>query len=346
MTKLTKTEHFSHADQTGKSAQAGFTLIELLITLVLGLLISAAALALFLDSSRNLRIQEGADDVLDPAIFTLSYLENEIAMANLGTHKPITQMTQWAGIVLTPSISEGGKFYGAWAGMSKDADLRKALSKSEASISNVKSSGGAVVNSDQLVIQYQAPFDMFDCTGRQVTKDQMVVQRFFTRTEPTASRGVNETADELAVVLACDAASFDKPKADSSDGILSNSQLASMKKDITDNIGGNGSVMMNRIDYFAFKLGVDMGNKIQYVSASEYCKKNCDSAADIPAAFRNKPIVSVKIGVIARSNSGIGSETSSNFNLLGKEVEIKNTSNNYFRRVYETTIKLGNGEVS
>ena len=43
--------------------EQGFTLIELMISIILALLISAAALALFFDSFPNLRIQESADDV-------------------------------------------------------------------------------------------------------------------------------------------------------------------------------------------------------------------------------------------------------------------------------------------
>lgn len=70
---------------TDFNAQKGFTLIELMIALTLGLLISAAALMIFLSSQRSLVIQAGMGDIQQNTIFGLSALTHELRHANLDT---------------------------------------------------------------------------------------------------------------------------------------------------------------------------------------------------------------------------------------------------------------------
>lgn len=343
MTKLTITGHLSHSAQTEQSAQAGFTLIELLITLVLGLLISAAALALFLDSSRSLRIQEGADDVLDPAVFSLSYIENEIAMANLGTYKPITPLNRWAGVVLSATVTEGSgdsaKTLGAWAGMDNTA-MRAANLFSANSVA----SSNVGVGSDRLVIQYQPSFNITNCQGQQVNPDQMVVERFYTRVDTTSSTNEAGDPNNLSIVLACNATVFDKPISRTADGSIDPAILTNIQTTLTQDT--TDTVLINRLDYFAFKLGVLVGDKVQYLDVKEYCKNDCDNASNIPATYQGMPVVAIKLGMIARSNSGTGTEGANTFTILGKSVTLDNTDHNYFRRVYETTIRLKNGAPS
>ena len=62
--------------------QQGFTLIELMIALVLGLLISAAALQLFTGSILSSRMQQANDELQNSGIFGLDYIVRDIRLAN------------------------------------------------------------------------------------------------------------------------------------------------------------------------------------------------------------------------------------------------------------------------
>ena len=101
--------------------QRGFTLVELMIALVLGLLISAAALQIFYTSSVNSRRQEASSQIQDNATFGLSQLQKHIRRANYGAKPTATfdeyfmnHRTPQGGIVLTApagtsSVSGGGQ---------------------------------------------------------------------------------------------------------------------------------------------------------------------------------------------------------------------------------------------
>ena len=62
--------------------QSGFTLIELMIALALGLVISAAAIMLFLTGQRSYVLQQGMADLQDNANFGLNYVTKDIRHAN------------------------------------------------------------------------------------------------------------------------------------------------------------------------------------------------------------------------------------------------------------------------
>ncbi len=82
--------------------QYGFTLIELMISLVLGLLISAAVMQVFLTSQRVDRIQTAGSEIQDKAVFGLQGIESQVRLANLGNDGiAINDTTAMGGIVLT-----------------------------------------------------------------------------------------------------------------------------------------------------------------------------------------------------------------------------------------------------
>ena len=68
----------------------GFTLIELMIDLVLGLLISAAALQIFYTSSVNSRRQQASSDIQDNAIFGFAQIQRHLRRANFGARSTAT----------------------------------------------------------------------------------------------------------------------------------------------------------------------------------------------------------------------------------------------------------------
>ena len=69
------------------SNQYGFTLIELMISLVLGLLISAAVMQVFLTSQRVDRMQTAGSEIQDKAVFGLQSIEPQIRLALGQAHR-------------------------------------------------------------------------------------------------------------------------------------------------------------------------------------------------------------------------------------------------------------------
>ena len=96
-------------DISHDTGQHGFTLIELMISLVLGLLISAAVMQVFLTSQRVDRIQTAGSEIQDKAVFGLQAIEQQVRLANLGNDGiTINDTTAMGGIVLTAGNYAGG----------------------------------------------------------------------------------------------------------------------------------------------------------------------------------------------------------------------------------------------
>ena len=86
--------------------RAGFTLIELMIALALGLVITAAAIMLFITGQRSYSMQQGVADLQDNANFGLNYIVRDIRLANLNsTRADINDQVSFGGIVLTSAIN-------------------------------------------------------------------------------------------------------------------------------------------------------------------------------------------------------------------------------------------------
>lgn len=86
----------------------GYTLVELMIALVLGLLISAAALQVFYTSSVNSRRQEASSQIQDNAIFGFSQMQQHLRRTNYGAKSTgafneffMNHLTPQGGVVLT-----------------------------------------------------------------------------------------------------------------------------------------------------------------------------------------------------------------------------------------------------
>lgn len=327
-----------------KYSEQGFTLIELMISIILALLIAAAALALFLGSSRNLRIQESADDVQEAAVFSLTQMENEISMANLGSVSLMKQNTPWTGILFTgyEGTNSSGQFLGNVPGKENKTKLSiDVLTKSgkdlPASLGHANIKGN--VKSDQLVIQYQAPFDTQTCNGLSVKKGDMVVERYFTRKDTIIANNEKSDSNNLSIVLACDAEHYFLKNGTSTEMLTNDKEDIEVIKKITDALTGDGEVIINRVDYFAIRLGVLRDNGVDYMTISDYMKKvNGRYSTDAP-------IVAIKMAVIVRGINSVGTDTLDEFTIFGDTVAIKNTANNYVRRAYEKTIMLRNNMV-
>ncbi len=78
---------------TELTKQHGFTLIELMISLVLGLLISAIALQLFLTSQRSATTQQGMMNLQNTTLFGMGEVVNHLRIANLNASLPFIDDT-------------------------------------------------------------------------------------------------------------------------------------------------------------------------------------------------------------------------------------------------------------
>ncbi|WP_333954618.1 PilW family protein [Psychrobacter sp. S4(2024)] len=292
----------------------GFTLIELMISLVLGLLISAAVIQVYIISTRTLTVQQSASEVQDSTVFALQAIDDHVRIANLGN--PITNITDASahgGVVLTGN-NIGNSSYANTGYLTVSAGQTGTAGTN--GWTGVSNTGTA---SDQLTIQYKniTPNDLYDCEGGKVDAgiDQWVIERYFVRlaTNATAKTEVQD------LVLACDAGRVDSAN-------------------VVSGFGDNGEVIVSAIDQFQVLLGTltDI-SQLTYLPAKTYLE-----LTDKPA------ITTVKLGVIVRSNTPLITDADkSQFTVLGNTQTLKTDSERkkYYRRSYESTILLRNARV-
>ncbi|MGO1281630.1 PilW family protein [Psychrobacter sp. AOP7-D1-15] len=219
------------------SRSQGFTLIELMISLVLGLLISAAVMQVYLINTRTLTVQQSASEVQDSAIFALQGIEDHVRLANLGNPiTSITDETSHGGIVLTTTN----------LGASNTTDSKN-FTNSNGSTGWVGLSNMDGVVSDQLTIQYKniTESSLFDCEGTEVVSgtDDWVVERYFIRADSAAND----------LVLACDA------------GRVTDAGV------VSENFNGNGTIITPGVDQFQVLLGAQTDtSNLTYLPANIY----------------------------------------------------------------------------
>ncbi|WP_201554611.1 PilW family protein [Psychrobacter sp. 72-O-c] len=303
-------ENYNNNRVSYSSKVQGFTLIELMISLVLGLLISAAVMQVYVISARTITVQQSASEVQDSTIFALQAIEDRVRIANLGN--PITNIndaTSHGGVVLTTTnlgsnndtgtefLTNSNGFRG-WAGTSNIRD----------------------VASDQLTIQYKniTPNIMYDCEGTAVPAGDAnwVIERYFVRLASSASSGTG--VQDL--VLACAAGRVDN------DG------------EVTTAFTGNGAVIVAAIDQFKVLLGTQTNvTQLTYLPANIYL-----GLTDKPA------ITTIKLGIIIRSSTPLITDADKDtFTILGEAQTLKTdtTRSKYYRRSYESTVLLRNARV-
>lgn len=307
--------------------QSGFTLIELMISLVLGLLISAAVMQVYLISVKTSSVQASGSELQDASIFGIQQLEKKVRLANLGN--PATRIdstTAKGGIVLT------GANLGATQPYTDTGYLTRRASDSASGANGWTGASNTTVASDQLTIQYTnitgSPFS--DCEGATVEINETAVERYFLRpvTNDTSSGAIKN------LVLACDA------------GRVTNTTpatIATYGGSDTRNFGKAGQEFITNVDQFKVLLGTqsDSGStagQLMYLPSNSYL--------DITG---NKPaITAVKMGLIVHGSTPIlGSEDQTSFVLLGQSNNLKNDTSRskQVRTTYETTTLLRNARV-
>ena len=324
----------NHRNKYMNDHQIGFTLIELMISLVLGLIVSAAVIQVYLINVKTSSIQASGSELQDASVFGLQQLEKSIRLANLGN--PTTRIdgtTLNGGIVLTgvnigvPNPNEPDP-YPNTGYLTRRAGESAVGPNGWTGISNTNT------NSDQLTIQYTnitgAP--MIDCEGATAAVNDIVIERYFVRlaTSNTSTTAIKD------LVLACDAGRVNK-----TGGIATFTSSPDSR-----NFGQAGQEFIVNVDQFKVLLGA------QYTTGTNAGQLIYLPSSAYSAITTGKPaITSVKIGLIVHGSTPIiGSAEQSEFALLGQlpannKLKTDSSSKRKVRSTYETTTLLRNARV-
>lgn len=316
--------------------QQGFTLIELMISLVLGLLIIAAASQVYVISLRTATVQQAGSSILDANVFGLQQIENNIRMAGLG----LSDVAK-AGAADSGILAGGDKAAAISVLRANGTKLHSNLiSHDDSGPTNTTSRG-----SDQLTIQYRAPANMRDCEGRLVLgprtgildlpgnpvvsiDGQIIVERYFVKNN-------NGTLE-----LRCDAGLYVSNHIieDSGQGTANATILtgASNRHNIHNlNANDDGALIASGIDDFQVRFGIASGTNhsgIRYVTPTEYQALSSDTA-----------IITVQLGLLTKGSvPSSDAPESPTYTILGNDVNMKSGQGQFIRRVYETNIMLRN----
>ncbi|ENW93985.1 PilW family protein [Acinetobacter dispersus] len=292
--------------------QKGFTLLELMISLVLGLLICAAGLMVFLNGQRSLALQGGMNELQQNANFGLAMLTHDLRLTNLNT--PSTQKVNnkqvGSGIVFVAKDGSGvgtaGNLPSSLSGVSPDL-----LTKQESD------DGATLGKNEQLTIQYipaytrtvakacpagqescteaekkdvtTYAFNGYDCEGNRLSfsEARVIVQRYHLKPDTSQVSG-----QPTAYSLYCDAGNY----------VAGDASITGMTSS-----SNNGQQIMQRIDAFKVRLQVkDSNNKMRYMTINEYLALMPVKLTD-EKSFYN--ITAVEISILARSTSPLNSES-------------------------------------
>ena len=217
---------------------SGFTLIELMISLVLGLLISAAVIQVYLTNTKTASTQKSGSELQEASVFGLQQLESHLRLANLGNSvTSITDTTVGGGIVISPEN----------IGL-KSTDTSKNLYFTRTGgDSNITG-----INSDQLTIQFKntTGVKIPDCESADIDPKATVIERYFIRSSSTTGQGL---------LLACDA------------GRVTDTGITGLSA----NYQSGGSEVILGVDQFKILLGIQTdapsnAGLMRYLTASEY----------------------------------------------------------------------------
>lgn len=289
--------------------QYGFTLIELMVGLVLGLLIVAAGLSVFIAGQRSLNLQSGMGELQENANFGLSILAHDLRQTNLNTTSSqiVNNKASGSGIIFTKD----------------NLPLSLASASTDNFTKQNNNDSATSVKSDQLTIQYIPQYlevtrkddctedpadsnckkdssgnfkkdtkyyvvDNVDCEGGKIDfkEKRVIVQRYFLKEDSFQVPG-----QPKAYGLYCDAGNY----------ISGDAEIVG--------IGKNAQQLMQRIDAFNLKLGVRKpdGKSMRYATINEYLDTLMPVTVTDSDEYYN--VMSVEVGVLARSTTPLNSES-------------------------------------
>lgn len=337
------------------SKQAGVTMAELMIAIVLGLLVTAAALAIFLGGQRSLNAQNGMSSLQQSAIFGLSQLTYHVRHANLNT-----TLDQRVRAAPAASVVGSGIVFNINNFPTTATTQRESTRYTQGVVTETIMN----VNSDILTIQYKPSYteqaiqnsnsvnyrsNMRDCEGNEISylnkvkgAEFIVVHRFFIALVPEAQQ--NAARDRYA--LYCDASYYQ-----------ANNITGSVEADVKGNNIGNGQILIPDVDAFKVRLGVkDATGNLRYMTIAQYTAGLGNDPQDptVPedeAAAAHDNVVSIELGILARSPDTVGADQNIQagrvYNLAGTDVNVRNANEQapkYLREAFNEVVALRNAQ--
>ncbi len=298
-----------------KSSQQGLTLIELMVALVLGLLIVAAGLAVFLNAQRSMGFQTSMGDIQQNANFGLSMLTQDLRHANLNT--PSSQQ------VNNKLVGSGIVFVNANLPSAVHTNTENRLTAQEA---NDDATG--TKKSDQLTMQFKPDVrggSQFDCEGAAIVAGRTYVYRYYVDKLPN-NQQIAGGLDRFG--LYCDAGYY----VDGSTSVVG--------------LGENGQLIIQNVDAFKVRLLVkNPDGNLRYTTIDEYLALMPVSVVD-EKQYVN--VVGIELGLLVTSAQSIGADASLNtrteYMIAGQEVELQDNTNNgkYLRQALTQVVGLRN----
>ncbi|MEG2272676.1 MAG: PilW family protein [Acinetobacter sp.] len=297
-----------------KSSQQGLTLLELMVALVLGLLIVAAGLAVFLNAQRSMGFQTSMGDIQQNANFGLSMFTQDLRHANLNT--PSVQR------VNNKLVGSGIAFDSANFPSSVNTNTDdKFTAQSE-------SDDATTGKSDQITMQFKPDVrgnNQFDCEGAAMVAGRTYVYRYYLEKLPE-NQQVEGSLDRFG--LYCDSGFY----VDSSASVIG--------------LDNNGQLIIQNVDAFKVRLLVkNSDGNLRYTTIDEYLALMPTSVVD-EKQYVN--VIGIELGLLVTSSQSIGADasfnTSAKYTIAGQEVELQDNANNgkYLRQAITQMVGLRN----
>lgn len=353
--------------------QSGFTLIELMVSMVLGLLITAAVFQVYFISTKTATTQAAGSELVETAAFNIPIMERSIRLTNLGMADEITGIEPGAGIILTsennaiemPSgtkhldnlknpddldaktsspknitLNGGVVSVGLLSHSGEDESAEDTGTNEWTGASNVNTASG------QLTIQYRAPQDMFDCEGNKALGPRTV-----------DIGGVDNTIDGQVIIeryylnasgtddtqlsLYCDAGKYITEKMDdyADQGDSSVDVTVFTTNNSIRDFGDKGVELLQNVDYFDVLLVMQDSSgtgdaETRFYTVGDYLSLDVDE---------QQPIIALKIGMILRSQNTVLASTGTSFEVLGNSLSLnEDLDDTFMRTAYDTTVSLRN----
>ncbi|MEG0343316.1 MAG: PilW family protein [Acinetobacter sp.] len=299
-----------------KSSQQGLTLLELMVALVLGLLIVAAGLAVFLNAQRSMGFQTSMGDIQQNANFGLSMFTQDLRHANLNT--PSAQR------VNNKLVGSGIVFVNA--NLPTDVRTNTANRLTAQGISEDATQAEA---SDQITMQFMPDVrgdDQFDCEGNAMVAGRTYVYRYYLDRLPD-NQQIEGSLDRFG--LYCDSGFY----VDSSNSVVG--------------LGANGQLVIQNVDAFKVRLLVkNPDGNLRYTTINNY--RNTLMPASVVDEKLYVNVVGIELGLLVTSAQSIGADASLNtrteYMIAGQEVELQDNANNgrYLRQAITQVVGLRN----
>ena len=319
--------------------QHGFTMIELMVSLAIGLILVAVAVQLFVSGQVNYQIQQAASSVQDSGVFGLNAVSKNIRLANHGNSGAMNDQSLYGGVVLSAQyVDEDAAQKGNLHGLNvaeHPVSGAKYISKSQ-----FNPSAFGTLNSDQLVIMYQAPMDMRTCTGRQVrgpnrsltqlTKGWYVIEKYY----------IKKNDDQSADLYCAD--SFFIAKGEIAPQSLIEEEEESLKIPAAEMLMGDygqstGHLIAKNVEYMRVQLVTrrqDQSTAVMDVDAYNKLEIN-EQHTSRPA------IVGINLGWLVRADEKVQQGTQRSYQVLDQKISVPD--DHFMRQIYSTTIALRNG---